>query len=316
MKAKDFFIDASPLTKLGLTAFFSVSSFLILLVISIVIAIPLFGIDIARFDQELSLSSTSNTNIIKYFQISQAISLFILPAIVAGYLLYGTSRNPNGLGLHFKPLFVSILLAALAMITALPIINVLALVNQNIQFPEFLKGVELWMQDKEAYARELTDFFLAVDNVNDLLINVLMIGVLPALGEEFLFRGIIQRIFSDMTKNIHVAIIITSILFSALHFQFYGFFPRVLMGLFFGYLMFWTGNIWIPVAAHFTNNTFAVVVYYVYNTGKTDVNVDELGLTPETTYAFFVSLFVTSMLIMAIYIRENKSRKSLPSVVS
>ena len=104
-------------------------------------------------------------------------------------------------------------------------------------------GIEKWMKDAEESAAEITKAFLDVKTIPGLVFNVFMIAFLPAVGEELLFRGIIQRIFTDMTKSHHWGIWISAILFSAMHFQFYGFVPRVLLGALFGYLLVWSGSI-------------------------------------------------------------------------
>lgn len=306
MNPRDYFIDASPWVKLGLTAFFAVSSFLALLVISFLLAVPLFNISLMELESELNFETTSNINILKYFQIVQAISLFIIPALLSGYFLYGSDERFFGLGIKQKPSIRAIVLAAAAMIIALPLINLLAIINQHAQLPDFLSGMETWMQTQESYAQELTEYFLEVKNINGLLLNIFMIGILPGIGEEFLFRGVIQRIFGNITKNIHAAILITSILFSALHFQFYGFIPRLVMGIYFGYLLVWTGNIWVPVIAHFANNTFAVVIYYFYRPGTTKFDIEEIGASPETLYTSAISLVLTGLIIAVIYLKERK----------
>ena len=88
-------------------------------------------------------------------------------------------------------------------------------------------------------------------------------AILPAIGEELLFRGVFQRLLTEWTRNIHWGIILAALLFSFFHFEFYGFLPRFLLGVFFGYLFVWTSSIWVPILAHFTNN-FIIVVYSFY----------------------------------------------------
>ena len=92
-----------------------------------------------------------------------------------------------------------------------------------MHFPDWLSGMENWMLDKEESAQELTESFLVMNSVGSLVFNLIMIALLPAIGEELIFRGIFQRIFAEWTKNIHLGILLAAILFSAMHFQFYGF---------------------------------------------------------------------------------------------
>src|SRR5207344_1198984 len=105
-------------------------------------------------------------------------------------------------------------------------------------------------------------------SVLSLAINLFIIAFLPALGEELFFRGMMQKLFSQLTKNNHLAIIITSIIFSAIHLQFYGFLPRMVLGIFLGYLLVWSGSLWLPILAHFVNNASAVLFTFLDNQHK------------------------------------------------
>jgi uncharacterized protein len=109
---------------------------------------------------------------------------------------------------------------------ASPFINFIGGLNANMQFPDWLSGVENWMKNAEDKAAEITEAFLKVETVGGLAFNIFMIAFLPAIGEELLFRGVIQRIFTNWTRNYHWGIWISALLFSALHMQFYGFIPE------------------------------------------------------------------------------------------
>jgi len=101
--------------------------------------------------------------------------------------------------------------------------------------------------------------------------------VLPAIGEELYFRGSLQGILQQW-KGIRISIWITAIIFSTIHFQFYGFVPRMLMGAFFGYLLFWSENMWLPIVAHFTNNVLAIIFYYLKFNGFKVPDIDSIGI--------------------------------------
>ena len=115
------------------------------------------------------------------------------------------------------------------------------------------------MKAQEALAEQLTNLLLSGDGLMNLLANLLVVAVMAGITEEFLFRGALQRIIGKWTSNHHIVIWTAAIIFSAFHMQFYGFLPRVLLGAYFGYLLYWSRNIWIPVFAHFVNNAFAVI---------------------------------------------------------
>ena len=169
--------------------------------------------------------------------------------------------------------------------------------NGNMQLPEILKGVEEWMRSSEDRAAELTKAFLQMDNLNDLLYNLFLIAVLPAIGEELIFRGIIQRSINESNKNYHWGVWISAILFSALHMQFYGFIPRLFLGAFFGYLYVWTKTLWAPIFAHFLNNGMAVLLTYIYGHETIEKEIDQLGTTEDTYgYLAFAVVVFTSFL--------------------
>jgi len=117
----------------------------------------------------------------------------------------------------------------------------------------------------EDAAEVMVEKFMKVEGVSGLMFNIFMIAVLPALGEELMFRGVIQRIFSNLTRNHHWGIWISAFLFSAMHMQFYGFLPRIVLGAMFGYLLVWTETMWVPILALFVNNDMGVVGYFLFN---------------------------------------------------
>ncbi|HEV7423641.1 MAG TPA: CPBP family intramembrane glutamic endopeptidase, partial [Candidatus Paceibacterota bacterium] len=194
-----------------------------------------------------------------------------------------------------------------ALIVSLPLINYLGELNSRMSLPAFLSGVEKWMKDSENQAAELTKNFLEMHSVSDVVFNVFMIALLPAIGEEFLFRGIIQKIFSEWSKNIHVAVWISAILFSAMHMQFYGFLPRMMLGVLLGYLLVWSGSLWLPIIAHFVNNAAAVIFTYLFREELMSVDPDKMGTEGEMSTAV-ISVIVLAGLLWLIY-RKEKIRK-------
>ena len=123
-------------------------------------------------------------------------------------------------------------------------------------------------------------------------------ALLPALGEEFIFRGILQRLLKDWLKNIHVAIFITGFLFGAMHMQFYGLLPRMILGVIFGYLFYWSGSIWVPVFAHFINNSGAIVVSWLSNIGLISQKYQDFGSTGNMVFIILSFLMTVSCLFM------------------
>ncbi len=295
--------DANPFSKIIFAVFIIFVSFLITIILGFLIAVPIFHINISEMSSILSDYNDPDTIIfLKYLQTLQAIGLFILPAFIIAYLFH--SKITEYLRFNEKITTRSIVFTVFILLASIPIINSLAVLNQGMQFPDCLAGLENWIQEKEASAQTITESFLRMDSVTSLMLNIIMIGVLPAIGEELIFRGVFQRLFAEWTKNIHWGIIIAAFLFSAIHMQFYGFLPRFVLGIVLGYLFYWSGSIWIPIVGHFVNNTAAVLVYYFYSDKITE-EIESFGANPNSYGYLIVSIVIVGSLLYLFY-KENK----------
>lgn len=296
---RQFFVQASPVTRLLFAGLVTVFLFLLFMLISVLLAAPIFGVNPLEISSLLSNSEGEQyVDILKYFQIVQELGLFLIPPLLIAPLL---SYHPGKfLGTSVSPDPKRTLMVILLMFMAAPLINFTAYLNSQLSLPEGLSGVEQWMKSTEQSADEITKLFLNVNTTGGFILNIVMIGILPAIGEEFLFRGLLQRLFSEMTKNYHAGIFIAAFLFSALHLQFFGFLPRFLMGVLFGYLLVWSGSIWLPIVAHFVNNTTAVVVYYLMHKNIVPGGYDEIGSTPTDYPWIFISIIFLGVLIYLI----------------
>lgn len=256
---------------------------------------------------------------LKWIQLSQTIALFLVPSSLMAYLV---SKSPiKWLKLDTRPELKSALWAIGIMLVALPAINLLAHLNQQMVLPTWLSGVEEWMKSKEAEAEWLTKQFMSATTIGGLLINLFLMAVLPAVSEEITFRGVLQQLFQGSkvstiqgSKVPHLAIWCTAIIFSAIHMQFYGFIPRMLLGALFGYMFVWTGSLWVPMLMHFVNNGMAVLLYYIANRAAWDMDkVDAVG-TGNTLWLGVVSLVLT---IVGIYMfRRSTTMRSASSRIS
>ena len=146
--------------------------------------------------------------------------------------------------------------------------------NINLDFGPISPAFQEWAFAKEEELRELTEYLTRFESLGGLLVGVLVIAVLPAVGEELVFRGIAQRRFYTIIGNHHGAIWLAAFIFSAIHFQFFGFFPRLLLGALFGYIYYWSGNLWYAIFAHFVNNGFTLVMLYLYQEGSVDMDIE------------------------------------------
>ena len=296
--------DAHPFSKVIFSLFIIFVSFIIFIIIGFLVAIPIFNINLLDIPDLLeNLTNPDNLNFLKYLQTIQAIGLFIIPAFIIAYLFDKTSFTylTFDKSINIKSLFLVLII----MLSALPAINFFAKLNSEMQFPDFLKGLETWMKEKETSAQLITEMFLKMDSTQSLFFNIFMIGILPAIGEELIFRGIFQRIFAEWTKNIHLGILIAAILFSGMHMQFYGFVPRLLLGLLFGYLFYWSGSIWVPIAGHFVNNTAAVVLYYFYAEEMSE-KIDSFGISKDTYIFLIISILIVSYMLWMFYMKHKK----------
>lgn len=183
--------------------------------------------------------------------------------------------------------------------------------NAGFQFPEFARDFERWAREREDEATKLTEFLTQFTSTSELFIALVVIAVLPAIGEEVVFRGLIQNELLRATKNIHISIWAAAIMFSAIHMQFFGFVPRLLLGALFGYLYYWSGNITLAILAHFINNGVSVVAMYFYQKGALELDLE----TPEAApihVVMFSALFTAGLLYYFYKYFENR-KPSIPN---
>jgi membrane protease YdiL (CAAX protease family) len=157
-------------------------------------------------------------------------------------------------------------------------------------------GMDEWARPMEEKLTEMTKYLINYESAGQMIFAFIVVAVLPAIGEELVFRGIIQNEFYRATRNPHVAVWVAAFIFSAVHFQFYGFFPRMLLGALFGYLYIWSGNLWMPVLAHFVNNGFTLVSMFFVQNGTIPVDLDSVELSASQVLfsAGFTALLIYS----------------------
>ena len=170
--------------------------------------------------------------------------------------------------------------------------------NSQMTFPESLSPIEKWMRAKEDQLAILTAFLTKYDTIGQLLIALFVVVLLPAFGEEMLFRGIIQRKFTEQWNNPHLAIWLSAAIFSAIHFQFYGFIPRMFLGALFGYLYYWSGSLWVACFAHFVNNGFVLIMMYLHNIKILDINLEETKSMPIAVVTTSLALSILTLFMI------------------
>lgn len=305
------FRGMKPFPQLMFSLFVMVVSVLVFLIVGMLVAVPFFGLEMLTGSLSASgLTSPEAINFLKYFQVLQSVGLFIVPPILLGWLFQGNIQEY--LQLNRSTVIQNYLLATVALLIVIPFINFLGDLNSKMTLPESLSGVENWMRTMEDAAQVMVEKFMKVESISGLLFNVFMIAVLPALGEELMFRGVIQKIFSNWTKNQHWGIWISAFLFSAMHMQFYGFLPRMALGAMFGYLLVWTGTMWAPILAHFVNNLMGVLGYYFINKGVMTKDVEEWGTGTEQLPLVIFSLVAVGFLLFLIH-RNQAMKAKMPA---
>lgn len=245
-------------------------------------------------------SMTSDPMQIRIVQTLQSFCIFILPPFVL-CKLYGESSG-RFLSLRL-PDWKSALIGMLSIVALMPLLNAVVAWNAGLHLPDALQGVESWMRASEDSAKIITDRLLSGTSVIDLILNLIIVAVMAGVGEELFFRGLLMRIITDVLKTkpgstlkpwaMHVSIWTIAILFSAIHVQFFGFFPRLLIGAWLGYLLWWTGSIWVPVLAHFLNNALSTLTVFGQNKGVLTDDPDRWGLD-QTWWLSLISLVLVA----------------------
>ncbi|HEX2394226.1 MAG TPA: CPBP family intramembrane glutamic endopeptidase [Bacteroidales bacterium] len=298
------FIVLSPSLKLVVFVIVVLLFWLFGSLLAMIIAVPAFHYEVFELLDMLTDPNREDIAVIKFLQIFQSINLFIIPSLFAAWLF---SEKPaefifaNRISSGF-----TILLVLFSIISAIPFLNYVTELNSGLDLPAWMDKIEQKMIRMEETAAELTELFLETNSTSDLIVNLIMVAILPAIGEEFLFRGLIQRLLVQWFRNGHAAIITTAFLFSFIHFQFFGFVPRFLLGLYFGYLLVWSGSIWLPVLAHLINNGLAVFYYHYAGDNAGNTTIDNIGTSDNSQYLLYVSIFITSLIIGVIYLREKE----------
>lgn len=229
----------------------------------------------------------------------QAIFAFIVPSFVLGRV---ESRQAwDKLSLNRVPSLRNIAGVILGYMVALPAYNVVIDWNANIHLPESLSGIESAMRHAEDLATAMTDSILSDSSVWGLLSGIIVVGVITGIGEELFFRAGLQRLLGEKLPR-HASIWIAAFIFSLMHFQFFGFVPRLLLGAYFGYLYVWTGSIWTAIFAHALNNSLVVVVAWLQARGFAVTDIESIGLDGDgISWIAAASLAVT---VLFIYYRK------------
>lgn len=309
MKDQGMLRGLHPAAKLFALVGIIFSSFLIIFFIGIFIATFFFDMsslsDIMEGKYTIDDSGVIGFN--KYIQLVSHLGLFIIPAFVFAWLIGG--KIAEYLMINIKPDLRQVFLGICLIFVSLPFINFLVQINMQLSLPSFMESIEGWMVNSEEAAEKLTKQFLSVDSTRGLLLNIFIIAVIPAIGEELIFRGALLKTLGQWTRNAHIAIWLSAFIFSAVHFQFFGFLPRLFLGALFGYMVIYSGSLWVAIIAHFANNAAAVIAYYFLYNDMTEIKLEEIGSGHSGSYLVVLSILLITVLLF-IYWKIGKLKEA------
>lgn len=254
-----YFKKVHPILQLIIFGGMAIGCFMIFGFIGTFILAKMAGID------PMSLSDPdkwdySNPALLSFFRgmlVIQFFALFIIPVFL--FARFCDSKPTQYLGLRSaKPIYF--ILGITILLVALPFVDWTGTINHSL-IPE-TTAIGKWMKASEEAAAKQIGFMLKRHTVQDLLLNLVLVAVFAGVGEELLFRGVLQRLFIKLFKNPWAGILITAFIFSAIHLQFYGFIPRFILGILLGLLYWYSGSLWPAIIAHFVYDAFAVVMIW------------------------------------------------------
>lgn len=197
-------------------------------------------------------------------------------------------------GISLRAVFGILLLYVLMM----PLLNQIIYWNAEMHLPDSMSGFEATLRRWEESNGKLSEMILATKSVGGLVVNVLIVGALTGFCEESFFRGTLQRMMTSRGVNHHFAVWAAAFIFSAVHFQFFGFIPRMLLGALFGYLLWSTKSLWASALAHALNNSIVVVVSWLAANGYVSDRFETAGISEHG----FPSYAVISAVAVALFI--------------
>jgi uncharacterized protein len=298
----------SPLFQLFVSLLIIAGVGMVLSLIFVIAGVFIFNSDLTVLDKAAANLRPNDVGFIRYLLIMQDITLFIVPSVIILILL--RDENSGRLPAAKVPGLTDIGLVIVLAFCIFPISSFTGQINSAIHLPDSMKGLETWISEKEAKADNLIEMMITSRTFWSMMLSLITIALMPAIAEEMIFRGVIQKILGRLFRSGHIAVWVTAIIFSAIHFQFFGFIPRLILGLAFGYLFLWSGTLWLPVIAHFVNNAFPVILAYIQGVEQINAAPD----APLLKQAILLPLPVTISLVILFYFR-NKS-KQVPGIMN
>ena len=259
------------------------------------------------------VSGPEQNNMLLWVQGISQIVMFLCPALLFAWLFHSGTGSFFQTGMR-RWQIAPALLAILIIIIAIPLVDFLTSWNESLHLPEKLGHWEESMRQKQALSQDLMNGFLSRPGFGNMLINLLVLAAIPAVCEEFVFRGVVQKTLVAWFRNPHAAIITTAAVFSLTHFEMFYFVPRFVLGIVLGYIFYYSQTIWASALAHFTNNAIIVILTYAHNAGTLGIDPQNLHLPYAGAFAIG-SLILTALLmlfVIKICTKNTENQKKIP----
>lgn len=294
--------ENSPYVQLLILIGTALLGVVVFLLLCLLVLFAIYGMEMIRNPGILTVTDSKYRLALQIVLVGQSIGLFLVPAFALPLI---EGRRPGAFYGLAKPKFLLAGMVILVMIVAMPFLEWVTLMNQKMIFPEFLKGIENWMRDKEDELMRTTFLLLKMDSIPELAANLFIVAFVPAVCEEFCFRAGFQRTFTRLFNHPHTAIWVSAFLFSAIHMQFYGFLPRFLLGAGFGYIYLYSRSIWYNILAHFLNNAYVICLAFYMQ--KNHMDITKMDSTPQFAWYAYLISFVITLLAFQIFKKHTSN---------
>ena len=306
-----YFKKTHPFLQLLIFVGIAVGCFMIFGFIGTLVLAKITGLDLMELSdpEKWDYSNPALLTFTRGMLVIQFIGLFIIPVFLFARL--SDSKPAEWLGLRAaKPMYF--ILGIIVLIVALPFVDWSGTINNQL-IPE-TTSIGKWMKASEEAAAKQIEFLLKRHTIQDLLFNLLFVAVFAGVGEELFFRGVLQRLFIKIFKNAWAGILVTAFVFSAFHFQFYGFIPRFILGMLLGLIYWYSGSLWPAIIAHFSYDAFAVIMIY-FNPALAEKDSVSISLGNQSVLAALSAALVIAIIVAmkkkstnsygAVYARDN-----------
>ena len=253
---------------------------------------------------------SESTASLRWMIVVQDLAVFILPVVLT--VIIASTTPWRYICIDTTPSVKMTALTTVSAIVSIPAMNRLVAWNESIHLPASWSGLESVLRDSENAAQAMVQQIMGGSTVWDLIAAILIVGVLTGIAEELFFRGALQRLLQSKFGNKHLAIWSAAFIFSAVHLQFFGFFPRLLMGAYFGYLVVWSGSLRLSMFAHALNNSLVVLNFWLLNRNLncgTDLNHLGDGNPAGSIIICIISLAASVGVIWAIWKNRTVAAK-------